>query len=204
MPDETPEWPGRVWLKLTRTPFTVEDPIADFVRGERRKRMRGEGDALDGHMLLTRLKVAALLAALHGAEPRVTERWWALAGYVMDASLRTREGCQRALRRADEDARRARGAGDVLRAEGAREAVARKAMRYARKVAEYVHAGSHTNATHGAEDGCSERCFTQAVRTPLVTKDEAVGLAESLGWVEQGEDKRWYPGPSKPAAGGAS
>lgn len=53
-------------------------------------RQRGESDALDGHAMLTRCKVAAVLAIMHRRDT-VTELDWRLAGAVMQRSSRTRE-----------------------------------------------------------------------------------------------------------------
>jgi hypothetical protein len=53
-------------------------------------------DPLDGHALLTRLKVAAALMALDG-RTTVTGDDWSLAGVVMAVSARTRQHCQQAL-----------------------------------------------------------------------------------------------------------
>lgn len=64
-------------------------------------RQRGDGEALDGHALLTRLKVAAALAMLTNDQPArqctVTEEDWELSGIVMAVSDRTRAGVQRHL-----------------------------------------------------------------------------------------------------------
>lgn len=56
-------------------------------------RLRGDGHALDGHALFSRLKVAAALALLdhRGA---VTDDDWRLAGDVMTVSDRTRDFCR--------------------------------------------------------------------------------------------------------------
>ncbi|MDO3177742.1 hypothetical protein [Mycobacteroides abscessus] len=53
-------------------------------------RQRGEGNALDGHALLTRCKVAALLAILHHRSV-VSELDWQLSGVVMAVSDATRD-----------------------------------------------------------------------------------------------------------------
>ncbi|MFV8312740.1 hypothetical protein [Mycobacteroides chelonae] len=53
-------------------------------------RQRGEGDALDGHWMLTRCKVAALLAILHHRSV-VSELDWQLSEVVMAHSDRTRD-----------------------------------------------------------------------------------------------------------------
>lgn len=53
-------------------------------------RQRGDADALDGHALLTRLKVAATLAILHHRSA-VCELDWELSGLVMAVSTQTRD-----------------------------------------------------------------------------------------------------------------
>lgn len=56
--------------------------------------VRGEGDPLDGHANLTRCKVAALLAIMHG-RLEVTEWDWNLSATVMVVSNATRAGLER-------------------------------------------------------------------------------------------------------------
>ncbi|ORV70064.1 hypothetical protein AWC09_11030 [Mycolicibacter hiberniae] len=53
-------------------------------------RQRGDGDALDGHWMLTRCKVAALLAVMHQRSV-VSESDWELAATVMAVSDATRQ-----------------------------------------------------------------------------------------------------------------
>ena len=53
-------------------------------------RQRGQDDALDGHAMLTRLKVAAVLAILHHRIV-VSDLDWELSGAVMAVSNRTRD-----------------------------------------------------------------------------------------------------------------
>lgn len=204
MPDERPEWPKLpsllgLWHSPGEEPFTVADSVAAVVEGEHVKRNKGEGDALDGHALLTRLKVAALLRIVHEQSHHIDEDTWELAGWIMQVSDGVRARCEFALEAADAARLKSMGRRDVLRTEGQREAVASKAMYYAEKVADFVHEGDHTNAKHAPDAGCTQRCLTQAVRSTTVTPAEAVELAASLGWIEQGEDGRWWPGPSKPA-----
>lgn len=59
-------------------------------------RLRGDGEALDGHALFSRLKVAAALSLFDGRGD-VTEEDWDLAGTVMVVSDRTRQECRDAL-----------------------------------------------------------------------------------------------------------
>lgn len=86
-PDADIGWPGDLdWQPPSPWPATIEYPdrIKAEIRRIARARRRGEdvgGDGLDGHARLTRLKVAALLAVLHG-ETVITEAWWEMAGVI--------------------------------------------------------------------------------------------------------------------------
>lgn len=91
--------------------------IAPAIRAAQLAAMREEADALDGHALLTRCKVAALLAVMHGRIE--VKAWdWDVSGKFMEVSDRTRawllqqEGDIRAA------AIRERGKNDALRSEG--------------------------------------------------------------------------------------
>lgn len=63
-------------------------------------RQRGEGDALDGHALLTRCKVAAGLAIMHHRTV-VTELDWQLSDVVMEWSNTTRDWILNEARKAE-------------------------------------------------------------------------------------------------------
>lgn len=81
LPDD---WPDGPWT------MPVPDIAADTVIDAHVARQRGEGDALDGHSLLCRLKVMAALCVLDGRiEPN--EEDWALSGLVMAQSDRVRQ-----------------------------------------------------------------------------------------------------------------
>jgi hypothetical protein len=75
-----------------------------------------DGD-LTGHKLLTRLKVAALLALFDNARTEVNEQDWELAGTVTAVSDAAREVCTKALRRAVTKANIARANIEADRAE---------------------------------------------------------------------------------------
>ncbi|MGC0362921.1 hypothetical protein ABH922_000905 [Rhodococcus sp. 27YEA15] len=64
--------------------------ITEMIIGAHIARQRGQEDALDGHAMLTRLKVAASLAILHHRIV-VSELDWQLSGVVMEVSNRTRD-----------------------------------------------------------------------------------------------------------------
>ncbi|WP_037188404.1 hypothetical protein [Rhodococcus sp. 114MFTsu3.1] len=96
----------------TRLPFwrPGEDGVLEIVYGPEHikqtiiaahiARQRGQQDALDGHAMLTRLKVAATLAVLHHRHV-VSELDWELSGAVLDKSNETREWVLGEARRAD-------------------------------------------------------------------------------------------------------
>lgn len=86
IPDADVPWPGPLGWGPPAWPATVEYP--DHVKAEVRRLARAaargedaDDGRLDGHARLTRLKVAALLAALHG-EAEISHLWWRLAGVV--------------------------------------------------------------------------------------------------------------------------
>jgi hypothetical protein len=105
-PDAPPEDPG-VW-KINRpswlrpvghhTDLIVPEVATTAIRSHRLAVLREDPnvDPLDGHALLTRLKVAVGLMALDGRTV-ASDDDWTLAGHVMAVSNHTRERCQRAL-----------------------------------------------------------------------------------------------------------
>lgn len=105
-PDEPPQDPGAwkvsrpSWLRPAGVTFELVVPeiAVDAIRAHRRAVLREDPgvDPLDGHALLTRLKVAAGLMALDGRTV-VSAPDWRLAGYIMDVSNYTRERCKHAL-----------------------------------------------------------------------------------------------------------
>lgn len=64
--------------------------IAESIIAAHLARQRGDGDALDGHAMLVRCKVAALLAVMHHRSV-VSEQDWALSATVMAVSDATRQ-----------------------------------------------------------------------------------------------------------------
>jgi hypothetical protein len=106
MEREAPATPaGQLWQPPVygsgRVMFDVCSSASDVITDAHIARNRGDGDALDGHALLSRLKVAAALAMLTGQGGRrqctVTEEDWVLAGQVMAVSDGVRAGVQRHL-----------------------------------------------------------------------------------------------------------
>lgn len=93
-PEKAPEEPKpRTWsmrepIELGRH-MTVPDIARTTIDAARLGRLRGDGDALDGHALLTRLKAAAALALLEQRH-EITDDDWSLAGTLMAVSDATR------------------------------------------------------------------------------------------------------------------
>lgn len=113
-PDEAPEcpdpmlWVAPKWHEAAgkhiggqyRAAVKMPKVATDLVVAAHLARTRGQGDALDGHAILTRLKVAASLGILEG-RTYVDDVDWALSGKVMAVSDATRALCQRALTEAN-------------------------------------------------------------------------------------------------------
>ena len=106
-PPEEPEpwvWTQPEWINAKRgtsagAPCMVielPDVARDAIIQARLARLRGVGEALDGHSLLTRTKVAAALALLD-ERTRINEEDWQLSGTVMAVSDTQRARCQAAL-----------------------------------------------------------------------------------------------------------
>jgi hypothetical protein len=105
-PDEPSKDPGTwkvpepSWLRAVGSTYDLIVPeiAVGAIRAHRLAVLREDPnvDPLDGHALLTRLKVAAALMALDG-RTIIDSTDWSLAGHIMDVSTYTRERCHRAL-----------------------------------------------------------------------------------------------------------
>jgi len=97
-----PNWHSGTILRVCQTARnTIDAARLARIRG-------GEDEALNGHALLCRLKVAALLGILDGRS-EITEQDWYLAGGIAAKSERTRHGLVETLRRVKRETNRARG-----------------------------------------------------------------------------------------------
>ncbi len=205
-----PAWPGAIrWEPPTlprhdsdgRVRVELPEHARAAIVEARLRRIRDEGDPLDGHRLLLREKVAAALAILHGGAA-ITDQWWELAGLILHVSDVTRARCAAALADKATAEHRARGRLDVAREDGAREARTHTETRCARSFWEAVASdGGHSNSGHKSGAGCSRRCLTRAVRK-RADPDKVADLAVDLGWVEVREADgvpRYFPGESRPA-----
>ncbi len=218
--DHLPDWPGPLdWLPVQRTMpgpdgrvrVSLPDEARRTIRDAHRARLRNldRAHSLDGHALLTRTKVAAALAFLHG-EPAVTPAWWELAGLVMEVSDLTRGGCVQVLARAAHE--RTVAAGQRLGVQDQVREATRAAM-IAPQLAELVWQQVHrhnggsdrpADAKHDPGAGCTGRCLSRALRHRggAEHRDAAIADAEARGWIIATDDNptRWLPGNSQPAA----
>jgi len=135
----------------------VDPRITQVLLDETLKRRTGDEHALDGHILFTKLRVAAVLAVMHGHDS-VDFFWWELAEGVMIHSENTREALIRAISEEAKAERIAKardeGEMDLLREEPKIKAAGDKFGEIARR-----HRAAH--------DGCSRKCFTAGVSAAL-------------------------------------
>jgi hypothetical protein len=111
------------------------DHVRDFVRTNRRDNLAGKANALDGHSILTRLKVAAGLAILHRTTT-VTEQIWDISGHIMRMSDRTRTRIEDAIAQQSADKAQASGIAEASKEEAkANHGLERATLTIAR----YVH-----------------------------------------------------------------
>jgi hypothetical protein len=173
--------------------FDVCPKASDTIVDAHIARQTGQGEALDGHALLTRLKVAAALAMLDSRDPRmqctVTDEDWDLAGVLMAVSDRTRESVRAHL------------------AEASREQNVRQAFAEAQKavvIAETVESTGLNKAlkwvkgkitSEWVTDRTLKRAVKSTIREHLDAALEALiesGEAESEEYRASGVDTRRY------------
>lgn len=129
-PDTPPECPTPIgwneprWdrpdLRTRHSHGRMEIPVCETARATidqaHLARARGQGDALDGHLLLSQLKAAAALALLDG-RLEVTDGDWQLADVLTRWSTSVRAGVAATLRAANEARNVAQAEAEATRAE---------------------------------------------------------------------------------------
>ncbi|MEU7763881.1 hypothetical protein AB0B25_01980 [Nocardia sp. NPDC049190] len=149
-PDEAPKDPGQWVVRMPQPTWApgslvIPDVAHAAIDSARLARLRGEpedGSNLDGHALLTRLKVAAALMILDGRSVMNDDDWFK-AGVVMAVSTSTRAGVQRAAAEQSRKANQAR----ALAAAEREEAIADRKLQRARDaiIRWLERAGEHSN-----------------------------------------------------------
>lgn len=128
-PDKAPECPApRTWHAPTWSRDDLRDAFSgqyhvpvcklahDTIDAAHLAARRGEADALDGHLLLSQLKAAAVLAILDG-RLEVADEDWRLADVVVRQSTATRAQVVQALRAASSAKNVAQAEAEAVRAE---------------------------------------------------------------------------------------
>lgn len=147
-------------------------------------RQRGEGDALDGHALLTRCKVAAVLAVMHHRTV-VDDLFWELSGTVMEWSNTTRDWILGEAKRAERAKVRDRA---ISRAYGEEAVDDRRAEVVRRRIFKILGEGPATHGTVHSRIGKREYkdLFPDVIASLLLTgevasEDTQRGKRYSLG-----------------------
>ena len=174
--------------------FRVWPPVRQVVRKARLDRNKGLAEALDGHALLTRLKVAAALVLLHdgwwGDEALdISEQAWYAAGLVMAKSDQTRESVRQYLSEAAQAANvqqgRARATQEVIVAEVTEEAaearLETRVQRLAAKLANRIADRGKTTEDRWVAHRVLNQGAAAADRKHLL---DALARLEALGQVE--------------------
>jgi hypothetical protein len=237
MPDVEPDWPGNgalVWsfpdpLKSTTLLGSGVDPhhvnvagrdlvrigfpdaVWDEVRSGMRARIRGTGggDAgLDGHLMLCRLKVAAICALMHGRLD-VSEADWKWSGAVMAVSNATRAAAGRAVAEVRVGERIARGRGRAVERAAEMDVFAEQAAADARSV--WAVVDGHSRGEAGAARrhksgwvGCPPNCIPVGVHRLRGNPDRlaaAIRWALESDWIVLADGDRYRPGQSQPVRG---
>ncbi|MFF0501624.1 bifunctional DNA primase/polymerase [Nocardia aobensis] len=158
-----------------RITIGVPDRIAAFVRAQQLDRARGtDTEALDGHALLVRLKVATALALLNG-HLDITDDDWELSGAVMAKSDETRKAVERELAAVRDEQHRRAGHAQAVQKLASDDVLARDKLAQASK-------GIKTYLTHhGAK---TQGAVRKGLRSDLRGYfDEALGRLRELGQV---------------------
>jgi hypothetical protein len=150
VPDITPDAPDpqkmadQQWMRgnFPKLRLDVPEVAVETIREAHRARLRGEGDALDGHALLCRLKTAVALAVIDGRR-NVTDDDWRLSGTVMAVSDATRNSVVARLAEQANIRTEAQGRADGVRADAAAQSSDERAARRvsARLLGKVVDAG---------------------------------------------------------------
>lgn len=196
-PDTPPEQPDPLrWsgvdlgmVGLGGIPMTVCDTAAGIIRDNRRARLRGDGDALDGHALLAQLKTAAALA-LSESRLDVSDEDWDLAGVIAAKSAAVRAGVVSHLAarhlaentaRAEAEAHRAVHI-DEKRAESAVTRVASKMSARLRRDGEWMSRSALRKTLASTDRQWFEEALTRLVAAGQIELDEAAtGHGNSTG-----------------------
>ena len=202
-PASRPEWPGELrphwpdFLDVFAEFVVVADVVADEIRADDYRKNRGDtagDDPLDGHVMLCRLKVAALLGVLDGRLD-VNETDWGLAGMVIATSRAVRSFVLEADRQANRQRDRYADAKAVSRALAVDDTRERRALdKMMRRVAVVAHgepARVFTRAQLNSECAGRDREFASV--------DDAIAASELRKWLTR-VGAGWQAGTVSPTS----
>ncbi|EWC61904.1 DNA primase/helicase, phage-associated [Actinokineospora spheciospongiae] len=175
-PPPTPVVWDRKYPTVPRYEMAVTREAVDEIGDAHWRRSRGEGDALDGHALYTRLKVAAALALLD-RRLDVTSDDWRLSGRIMALSDRTRAGVVADLRERASKANIGRAKAEAARAVVVAEAVDAQAIQRASRA---VKTALGKNPGGWMSAGELRRAVPSRVRRDLDDALDALGLSGDI------------------------
>lgn len=194
-PDTRPESPGPIpWTRI-ELPYGVTrqwalpvwEGAVKAIDQAHLARSRGGGEALDGHLLLVREKVAASLGFLNG-RLNISQEDWELAGTVMDISAATRAYCVQAVADSYEDKERANERRKVREHAAIDEDTAKRSFIAAqRQVISHVGRGK-------CDGGCNRTCMRSAIagrHKGALSMDELLADAIARGMLAENEDGRF-------------
>jgi len=177
--------------EFTRTPMSLHVPpdVVHEVRLWTRNKDHGPGgvDPLDGHMMLLRLRTAALLALLDG-RGALNDEDWSLSAQLVDYSRQIRNSLVQSLQDISQSASRAR----IYEAVSTAEALEDRWVRTrAARVARFVHS---------QEEPSSMKDIRKRLASDEKRRiDEILDYATSRGWVIHRVEGLFEGGESRPS-----
>ena len=184
-PGPNPFTGWQVWRGNLDDEVRFPPEVETLVKANHLEQVRGGRNALDGHALLARMKLAVGLALIHGMT-RVDPVIWGMSGAVMAVSDQTRAQAVAAVAETRRTGHRARGVAD---AESQAAALEAKVERVAGVIARRVwKVGSQRRKE-------ANRAVASPDRDVL---DPALDLAVDRGWLARRDDGAYVPGERRP------
>lgn len=203
---DRPSWPGKLdWAppakiamngKISASPLGIATEIEDEIVAARVADLRGEneGDPLDAHRRLNKLKVAGVLAVLD--ERRAIEvDDWVLAETIMKVSDDVRGWVVAEARRREAD----KSSAEIDRAVARDAIVERSAMQRSLQSASKA---AHRAAVRVAPARATKRQIRSAIASrdrERISVEDAIANAMRLQWIDGDEDRGWVVGTGRPA-----
>jgi hypothetical protein len=203
---DRPHWPGRLdWDppamiaisgKVSANPLDLATQIEDEIVHARVADLKGEseGDPLDAHRRLNKLKVAGVLAVLDGRR-NIDVDDWALAEKIMSVSDSVRGWVVSEARRRDAD----KSSAELDRAVARDAIVERSAMQRSLQSASRA---AHRAAVRAQPVPATKSQIRHAIASrdrDRVSVEDAIANAMRLQWIDGDEDRGWVVGTAKPA-----